>query len=145
MTYSKKILLADDDCDDVEFFTTAVKEITPESEISIACDGFETVDMLRRTAAMPEIIFLDINMPKMDGIDALTYIRREIPGGEKVPVIIYSTSDDEHFIRRAYDAGANCYFKKPFSFQELKACISNFLQADWSKTVLPYEEFAVVV
>lgn len=84
-------------------------------------------------------------MPKMDGIDALTYIRKEIPGGEKVPVIIYSTSDDEFFIRKAYNAGANCFFTKPTDFRELKACISNFLQADWSRTVLPYEEFAVVV
>lgn len=145
MAFPKNIFLADDDCDDVDLFTLALKEITPESELTIACDGLQLVDSLRKAPALPDIVFLDINMPKMDGIKALRAIRNELPAGKDLPVIIYSTTDDEMFIRNAYKEGANCYFKKPFSFNELKACINNLLQADWKKTILPYDQFAVVV
>jgi CheY-like chemotaxis protein len=145
MNYPKRIFLADDDCDDVDFFTMAVKELSAELQLITACDGQELINTLQDADTAPDIIFIDINMPRVDGINALKVIRNELPAGKDVPIIMYSTSDDERFIRRAYEAGANCYFKKPFNFQELKGCISNFLIADWKKTVLPYEEFAVVV
>ena len=145
MNYPKKIFLADDDCDDVDFFTAAVSEIAPDSELTAACDGQELIEKLRTTQSAPDIIFLDINMPKVDGINALKVIRNEMSVLKDVPVIMYSTSNNETFIKSAYNAGANCFFTKPMNFHELKACISNFLLADWKKTVLPYEEFAVVI
>jgi len=145
MNYPKKIFLADDDCDDVDFFTAALSEIAPDSELTAASDGQELIEKLRASEKAPDIIFLDINMPKVDGINALKVIRNEMPVVKNVPVIMYSTSNNETFIKSAYNAGANCFFTKPMNFHELKACISNFLLADWEKTVLPYEEFAVVI
>jgi CheY-like chemotaxis protein len=145
MNFPKRIFLADDDCDDIDFFAAALNELTPESELTTACDGQELIEKLHNANSAPDIIFLDINMPKIDGISALKVIRNEISDVRDVPVIMYSTSNNETFIKSAYQAGANCFFTKPMNFQELKACISNFLLADWKKTVLPYEEFAVVI
>lgn len=143
MDYPKNIFLADDDCDDVDFFTTALKDIPLNYELNVACDGKELIEKLSRTDKTPDIIFIDVNMPRMNGIDALSVIRNETPFTE-IPVIVYSTSANETFIKKAYEAGASYYFTKPIDIKKLRDRIHNFLTMDWKKSETPsYENFAV--
>lgn len=118
------ILLADDDPEDIELFEEALREISTDAILTTTSNGARILAMLRQVT--PDIIFLDINMPGMNGLDCLRGIR-EIPSLRKVPVVIYSTAASEAGILEAFTLGANRYIKKPASLAAIKDCLEEVL------------------
>src|SRR6478752_6042239 len=116
----KKVLLADDDSDDRELFREAAGFVDPNVNIITANDGEELMTNLTRdNMTMPDLIFLDLNMPKKNGKECLSEIRsNSILKG--IPVIIYTTSLNPIDIEDTFNSGALYFFRKPNSFEELK-------------------------
>ena len=136
MLQPKNIYLADDDRDDVEFFTLALEEICPNCTLNISGNGEELIDNLRNAGVPPDIIFIDVNMPRLDGLSTLEAIKK-MPALDAVPVVVYSTSSNRLSISRAYESGANYYFIKPVSFGSLKDHIKQLLEMDWGLYTIP--------
>lgn len=136
MLRSKNIYLAEDDCDDVEFFTDALQEIGSDYTLKVFGNGAELVENVKNSEQLPDIIFLDINMPIMDGFETLAEIK-QIPSLVAIPTIIYSTSSNYDHISRAYEIGANSYFKKPSDFNSLAKELEGLLRIDWQNFICP--------
>jgi CheY-like chemotaxis protein len=117
------ILIADDDEDDRLFTKEAFDENFKEKEIRFVIDGVDLMDYLRRknkyvdpiTSPRPSIILLDLNMPKMDGREALREIKSD-PDLRTIPVVILTTSKAEQDVLKTYDLGVNCFITKPVSY-----------------------------
>ena len=114
---SMTILNVDDDVEDIEIFCEAVREIDPSIVCMVAKSAAEALDILNSDIELPQYIFLDINMPKVDGNACLKEIKRD-PRLNKIPVIMYSTysrtSDLETY--KSLDAG---FLAKKNSYYEL--------------------------
>lgn len=126
MNTTKKILLIDDDTDDQEFFLEAAHEVDSDIECSFASSCEEALDLLKSKSFSPTHIFLDLNMPKLDGKKCLAEIKK-IAHLKNTPVIIYSTSSLKRDIEETRALGAIHFLTKPSAFQELCAAISNIL------------------
>ncbi len=132
MTKAKNFLLIDDDPDDQEFFLEAVKEV----DNSIQCQAINTCEealhlLANNTPVLPDIIFLDLNMPRMDGKTCLAEIKK-IDKARHIPVVIYSTSSLKKDIEDTKKLGAVYFLTKPSVFSELCNSISNILETDWT-------------
>lgn len=135
MTY-KSIFLADDDYDDVQFFTDALNEISTNSFLTVFCNGAELLNGLNNNKQLPDIFFIDINMPFMNGLKALALIK-ENPAFNFIPIVIYSTYSNMCDITKAYQLGASSYFKKPSNFNSLKEQLKGILLIDWNNFMRP--------
>jgi two-component system, chemotaxis family, response regulator Rcp1 len=119
---SAKILLVEDNPGDVRLTREALKEGKILNELSVVEDGVEALAFLRREgryaeAARPDLILLDLNLPKKDGREVL----QEIKGDgalKKIPVVVLTTSAAERDILKAYDLHANCYITKPVDLEQ---------------------------
>jgi len=118
------LLCIDDDQEDMELFQEAVSIIDKSSVCVFASNGREGLDILRNT--IPDCIFLDINMPIMDGKETLMKIRRD-RRFRSVPVFILSTTHDKFEVELCHALGANPFFVKPGSFSELVDCIRSVI------------------
>ena len=115
----KKIfLLADDDSDDTEMFCEALASIDSTNVCHCATNGREALKKLNELTEMPHLIFLDINMPVMNGWQCLKTLKDD-ERFKQIPVLIISTSSHKRDIDIAADLGAKCYFTKPNDFNEL--------------------------
>ncbi len=106
------ILLVEDNEGDILLTTEALLASRVDNEISVARDGEEAITFLDRNAKRPDLILLDINLPKIDGLEVL----RRIKGNallRSIPVIMLSTSSDRKDIERSYSNHANCFISKP--------------------------------
>lgn len=120
------ILLADDDKDDCLLIEDAFKECKIPNDFQMVHDGEELLDYLRRrdkyvdrsTSPRPGLILLDLNMPRMDGREALKEIRKD-SNLRRIPVVVLTTSRAEEDILRSYDTGANSFISKPGSYEGL--------------------------
>ena len=110
-----KILYADDDSDDREFFASMLAAIDPEIKLVQAADGIDTLRLLA-AGVLPDLIFLDINMPKLNGVDTLKEIRKDSRLND-TKVIMYSTSITKSSIRGYEGMNVN-FLKKPNSMHE---------------------------
>jgi CheY-like chemotaxis protein len=108
----KKCLLVDDDQDDREIFCLALEKIDPSIDCVHARDGVEALSILSDTKYVPDYIFLDLNMPVMDGKECLKEIRTRIHLN-KIPVIIFSTSSAERDREETRQLGASAFITKP--------------------------------
>ena len=116
----KKFLLADDDPDDADFFCEALDEIDDSIKCIWAKSGADLVRQIQNNRLeFPEIIFLDINMPEMDGWETLMFLKKH-PKLQNVPVIMYSTSSARRDAQKALELGALCFFEKPANYLLLK-------------------------
>jgi len=115
------VLLIDDDKDDQEIFQKELKKFNSSIKFLSAYNGQEGLDILNKHSA--DYIFLDINMPVMNGIDALKLIKKD-ESLKNIPVIIYSTSDGRAYKKMALDLGASSYFTKPTSIMGLHKMFS---------------------
>ncbi len=123
-------MLADDDPDDRDLFTEAAKGYN--ADVDSVINGVQLMKTLSDTDALPDFIFIDLNMPEKNGKDCL----REIRNHERLkhlPVIIYSTSSAKRDIDETFNLGANLYITKPNSFTQLKNTVKKVLEIDWSK------------
>ncbi|PZR07632.1 MAG: response regulator [Flavobacterium psychrophilum] len=125
------IMLADDDEDDRLFFKEAFEEVKINYRISAFNDGEQLMDHLYDTSnPLPDIIFLDLNMPRKSGIECLKEIRAN-ERLKKISVAIYSTSSSEQDIEDTFVSGANVYIKKPNDFNMLKKILSDVVHINW--------------
>jgi CheY-like chemotaxis protein len=119
------ILMADDDEDDRELAREALAESRVLNDLHAVNDGAELLDYVRRegtytaeNAPRPDLILLDLNMPKIDGREALEALKKD-PKLRSIPVVILTTSRAEEDIVRSYDLGANSFISKPVTFAGL--------------------------
>lgn len=112
------ILNVDDDQEDREFFCDALREIDPAISCLIAASGMEALALLKNQTILPDYIFLDINMPLMDGKQCLKALK-SIPEFQQIPVIMYSTTTDTREIKECYKLGAEDFLIKPHSYEKL--------------------------
>lgn len=121
-----RIFLADDDHDDTFLFREALEQITLPTELTIAHNGMELLQIMASSTTRPDIIFLDMNMPVKNGLECLQEIRAT-PGYDQVRVIILSTSVAQGLWESAYKGGANLYIQKPTSFTGLVEILQKYL------------------
>lgn len=132
-----QIIVAEDDTDDQKLLMEAFTENQViETAITFVQDGIELIDTLAKLAVRPTIILLDLNMPKMDGREAL----RKIKSDEQfrhIPVLIFTTSRSNQDIRLAYEHGGNSFFTKPAMFDDLVKTIGVIKNYWFEKALLP--------
>jgi CheY-like chemotaxis protein len=119
----QRLVLADDDLDDCSFFREALEEIPVAVSLTVVHDGVELMRFLSNNQDnLPDLLFLDLNMPRKTGFECLT----EIKAHDKLkylPVIIYSTSLDIDVLNLLHEKGAGYYVRKPGDFSKLKKVI----------------------
>lgn len=124
------IVLADDDPDDRELFASALSEVDQGMTLVTLEDGEKLFTRLR-TMPLPDIIFLDLNMPRKNGRECLAEIHKD-RSFDSIAVIIYSTSISPHEMEDAWNSGAACLIRKPDSYTTLKEIIQKVLRIDFS-------------
>jgi CheY-like chemotaxis protein len=117
-----EILLIDDNPADVRMVADGLKEALPQAHLSVAMDGVEAMRFLRREgrhakAPRPDLIILDLRLPKKSGFDVLMDIKQD-RALANIPVVVQSSSEAPIDIQRAYSLHANCYITKPAGFDE---------------------------
>ena len=116
------ILLVEDNPADARLTAEGLKRAKVLNRLHVVEDGEEAVAFMRREgkwadAPRPDIVFLDLNLPKMDGREVLTIVKDD-PELAHIPIVVLTSSDADADILKAYRAKANCYVKKPVMFQE---------------------------
>ncbi len=138
------ILMAEDDSDDRLLAQDAFKETGHAMELRFVEDGVELMDYLNRrnkfseaaNSPRPGLIILDLNMPRMDGREALKQIKAH-PDWRKIPVVVLTTSTAEPDVARVYELGANSFISKPVSFDSLVGLMKAVLEYWFKVVVLP--------
>lgn len=133
-----EILLVEDNPGDVRLTREALKEHRIFNNLSVAVDGVEAMEFLKKTggyhnAPTPDIILLDLNLPKKDGREVLQEIKQDA-SLKKIPVVVLSTSESETDILGSYDNYANCYITKPIDFDQFINVVKQ-LQNFWVSIV----------
>jgi len=116
------VLLAEDNLAEAELARQVFQTINPALTIHVAVDGVETLSFLRRegkhsTVPRPDLVLLDLNMPRMSGRDVLGKIKQD-PELHSIPVVVLTCSNAESDIQRCYDLHANCFVTKSLDLQE---------------------------
>jgi CheY-like chemotaxis protein len=127
------VVLADDDADDRLLFMEALNDLSVEAQVSIARNGEHLMTMLRDFVALPDLLFLDLNMPYKTGLECLTEIRSD-SRLHQMPVVVLSTSTQSITIEQVYDQGANLYIMKPNSFDALHKLLGRVFSIDWKNS-----------
>ena len=135
MTQPLHCLLIDDDLDDCEIWSLIVRGINPGIQTDTITEPSEALKRLDGADWAPDLIFLDLNMPKMDGIDCLKRIR-QMDRHKHTPVIIYSTSTNPKDIENCERLGASDYLIKPASLAVLRQELSGMLQKHQARCTL---------
>ena len=124
------ILLVEDNPDDVILTKRALKDAKIANEVIVARDGVEALEYLRGegahegrdTSIKPEVILLDLKMPRMGGLELLKIIRSE-ESTKLLPVVILTSSKEERDVMKSYSLGANSYIQKPVDFDQFTAAV----------------------
>jgi CheY-like chemotaxis protein len=122
----KSLLLAEDDTEDAEIFRDILNDISSGINLLVVANGLLLMNHLHTTEELPDIIFLDMNMPLKNGLQCL----REIKDFEKwqhVRIIILSTSSQPELVKTAYELGAELYLEKPTSYPKFKTLLKECL------------------
>lgn len=126
-----KLLLIDDDEDDHFFFKDSIESINPTLHCETATNGKIALNKLKASASLPDLIFLDLNMPVMNGFEFLTQFKKE-NALNKVPVGIFTTSNSIRDKELAKDLGAIFFLTKPNDLKILQKKLQQILSADFS-------------
>lgn len=128
MVKQRTFLLVDDDPDDTFLFGEVLHDIDPSIVFLTAANGQEALDMLKSTTSVPDLIFLDLNMPRMGGVECLSTLKAD--GALKdIPVIIYTTSSQSRDIEETIRKGAMCFITKPSNMKELTEILSVLIKS----------------
>ena len=121
-TELRRILLAEDNANDVELTVAALKANRLANEVVVVRDGAQALDYLYRRAdfasrepGLPALVLLDLKMPKVDGLEVLRVIKGD-PAMRAVPIVVLTSSREEQDLVRSYDLGVNAYVVKPVAF-----------------------------
>jgi len=133
-----QVLLVDDNPGDVRLTQEAFKDAKVHLEMHVAFDGMEAMEFLNREGRFaesprPDLILLDLNLPRKDGREVLADIKND-PSLKMIPVVILTTSASDVDIERSYLLHANCYISKPVDFDEFVAAVRSF-EGFWLKVV----------
>lgn len=128
------LLLVEDNEDDIEITLRAFKKADININISVVNDGQATLDFLynrtpyedKATHPRPNVILLDINMPKLSGFDVLDQLKKD-PDYKTIPVVILTSSKNEEDIVKSYNGGASSYIKKPVKYEDFENVTKTFL------------------
>ena len=128
-----EILLVEDSPSDAEFTAEALKEAKVRNHLSLVEDGVQAMEFLRRQgqyaqAPRPDLIMLDLNLPRKDGREVLAELKADA-NLKMIPVVVLTTSRAEEDVLRAYQLHANCYITKPVDFKQfldVVRCIESF-------------------
>ena len=134
------IFYTDDDQDDLEFFREIVDIIDANIEVVTQNNGQELIHALDNPPPNPYVLYLDINMPGLNGLELLKRVR-ESAMHHKLPVIIFSTSRDEALIERSWELGASYYLPKSSIFDQLKKSIEFTLKVNWKDFIPSKNDF----
>jgi CheY-like chemotaxis protein len=130
---SRTIFIADDDLDDLDIFCEAVAEIDPAIKTITASNGEEALKKLNHPLfPLPDFIFLDLNMPRLDGKKCLCEIKRN-SRLNRIPVVIYTTSKLNNDMEEVQKLGAVHFVTKPSRLSDLRSVISSVLTNQWEK------------
>ena len=119
------ILLVDDSDDDVELAQRMLHKLAPEVLQSVAIDGVQALEMLyapENKRLVPDLILLDLKMPRLDGADVLKALRAD-QSTQRIPVVMFTSSSERSDVLRCYALGANSYVQKPVKFDEYETAI----------------------
>jgi len=130
-----RIFLADDDEDDQLLFNDVLKELSSSIELTVARDGEHLMKLLNNLTDLPDILFLDLNMPLKNGFECLEEIKAN-KKFENLPIIIFSTSSQPSAVELVYQHGAHLYVRKPNDFTNLKKIIHYVLSVNWRNNLL---------
>lgn len=129
------ILIADDDEDDILLVKSALEDCGYNGRVDFVENGIVLLDFLTKNADnLPDLVLLDLNMPKKDGREVLIEVRAN-EALRSLPMIVFTTSKSPEDIKTCYANGANCYLSKPSSFDDLVTTMEKITQF-WLKTVL---------
>lgn len=138
-TKNLHILLTDDDPDESILFRDALEKINISYQFSYAKDGAMLLSMLESSAVVPDIIFLDLNMPGKSGIDCLNEMRKNAKY-DAIPIIIYSTSSHPKDVDECYNGKANMYAVKCSSFSSLVSMLTTIFHFSSDSLLRPVKE-----
>ncbi len=131
MNKLKQILLVEDDARDLELTKAALLENNVVNEIVVARDGAEALDYLyrrgpysERTTGNPVVVLLDLNMPKVDGLEVLKQLKAD-PDLKTLPVVMLTTSKEESDLIKSYTLGVNAYVVKPLDFEQFVEAVKH--------------------
>ena len=125
MNRTHVILLVEDNSDDVEITLRAFRKCNVLSEVVVVRDGVEALDYMfaggtyagQTTKLQPDVILLDLKLPKVSGLEVLRRLREE-ERTRRVPVVVLTSSNEEKDIQSSYDLGANSFVRKPVDFTQ---------------------------
>ena len=127
-----RVLLVEDSVDDVALLIQALKKVDVSIDLDVVNDGYEALQFLRRAnsyanAAPPDLVLLDLNTPKKNGLEVLREVKAD-PRLKSIPVIVMTTSNSPSDVSEAYATGAACYLTKPEDFNNLKDFTRSFFE-----------------
>lgn len=136
-----QILLVEDNPGDVRLTVEALKEAKVVNKLTVVKDGIEALTLLRRQgqhahAARPDLILLDLNLPRKDGREVLAEIKAD-DDLKRIPVVILTTSQDEQDVLNTYNLHANCYITKPVDFDQFITVVKSIEDFWLGIVVLP--------
>src|SRR3954449_211019 len=135
--HTKVILLVEDNQDDEELALLAFRKSNIANEVVVARDGTEALDCLFGTGAyagrdkhiLPQVVLLDLKLPKIDGLEVLRRLRAD-PRTKRLPVVVLTSSKEDQDLMESYDLGANSYVRKPVDFSRFVEAVRQ-LQMYW--------------
>lgn len=135
------VLLVEDSPGDVRLTQEAFRDANRSIKLHVATDGVEAMAFLRREGShagvpRPDIILLDLNLPRMDGREVLAHIKED-DNLKTIPTVILTTSDSEADIVKSYQLHANCYLSKPVRFEEFESLVRSINDFWLTKVKLP--------
>ena len=138
-----EVLLVEDSPGDVRLTQEAFRDANPQIRLHVASDGIEAMAFLRHEGAYaavprPDLILLDLNLPKMDGRQVLSHIKEDLDL-KAIPTVILTTSDAEVDIVRSYELRANCYLTKPVRLDDFESLVKSVNDFWLTKAKLPQQ------
>ena len=136
------VLLADDDIDDCELFQDALTELAVSIALSTVSDGELLMKKLTDEDVLPDLLFLDLNMPCKNGFECLREIRHNLKLAD-LPIIVYSSSSRMTDIQKAYVHQADLYMVKPFNTEHLTNALESVLKMDLKKSAVRKDHYFI--
>jgi CheY-like chemotaxis protein len=140
----KEVLLVEDSPGDVRLTKEAFRAANASIHLHVASDGIEAIAFLKREgphvdAPRPDLILLDLNLPKMDGREVLAHIKED-DRLKTIPTVILTTSDSEADVAKSYQLQANCYLSKPVQFDAFENLVKSINDFWLTKVKLPQQQ-----
>jgi two-component system, chemotaxis family, response regulator Rcp1 len=144
MKTTPEVLLVDDNPADIDLTSEVLAKSKRHFRVHTVADGAEAIAFLRRQgkytqAPSPDLVVLDLNLPRKDGREVLSDIKAD-PSLAKIPVVIFTTSQADSDVSRSYELGANCYLRKPGNLEDFVAVVQSMADFWLGFASLPQKE-----